>query len=222
MGYYIGCQATNSRGGYQNGTLGYVTCRHSPRTSCHRIELIPGKRFIDRDRYTKRSTVKSPIFRDSSASSASDADDQITDAVIDTIEGSNDKVIEIRPVKRSSVSKRVPALLLIGSAVGALFWWRKSETPSETVQSVASKTAQRTKQVTERAAEALEGGGETVAEEVEEGSQKASEQVEQIGEEVAETTEAAGEKVSKRADETSYSTGSYAEMTEDTSGSSDR
>lgn len=164
-----------------------------------KIGAILAKSFTYADANIKRTTIKNPISRDSSSSSVSDADNQITGAVIDAIE-SNNKIVEIRPAKRPSVLGRVAPLLLVGSAVGTLLWWRKSGKPSKTIQSVANKTAERTKEVTEQAAEAVEEGGETVSEEVARESRKASDEVEQMGEDVAESAEEAGDEVSKRAD----------------------
>ncbi len=169
----------------------------------------------------KRVTMKRLSFRDSSGSSASDDDEQITEAIVDAIEGSNDKVVEIRPVSNSSGWRRIPGLLLLAGAVGGLLWWRKSQTSSEFVQDAAEKTAERTQEVTEQAAETVQSSGEAIADQVETESKKAGDHVEQLGSDAAEKTEAAGEEVSKRTTTNGDSDTTYAEKTDESSDSSE-
>lgn len=150
--------------------------------------------------------MKRPTLTNVSRSSKSDADEQISEAVIEAIK-SSDKTIEIRPTnRRRSTGARVRRLLLfLGAAIGISYWLQKSQRSTDAIENATSKTADRTKQMTEQAAQTIKGGGETVAERVEEGSQKAGEKVEETGEEAAEKTERTGEKVSKKADESDTS-----------------
>lgn len=136
-------------------------------------------------------------------SSKSNADEQLSEAVIDAIK-SGDKTIEIRPTSRDrSKGLRVRRLLLfLGVAIGVSYWLQKSQRSTDVLENATSKTADRTKQMTKQAAQTIKGGGETVAERVDEESQKAGEKVETVGEKAAEKTERTGEGVSEKADET--------------------
>lgn len=151
--------------------------------------------------------MKRPTLTDLSTSSKTDMDDQITEAVIDAIR-SNEKTIEIRPATQSSGPGLLRLLLFVGIAIGISYWLRKSQNPTDAIQSVTSKTADRTKRVTERAAETIQGSGETVAQRVEEGSEMAGEKVEETGERTAAKAEQTGEKVVEKADESDSSSSS--------------
>ncbi|WP_226041982.1 hypothetical protein [Natrinema sp. DC36] len=145
--------------------------------------------------------MKRSLLSGSLGSSETDIDEQVQEAVVDTIRESNDKTVEIKPANESSGRKMLPLLVLIGGAFAAGYWLRKSQKATQKLQSVASETADRTKQMTEQAADTIQEGGETMADRVEEGSQKAGEQVQQTGESAAEKTEQAGEKAAEKADE---------------------
>jgi hypothetical protein len=141
------------------------------------------------------------MFSGSSRVSKSDMDEEVQEAVIDTIKESNDKTVEIKPANKSNSRGIFSLLLLIGGAFVAGYWFKKSQKSTEKIQSIASKTADQTKQVSEQAAETIQEGGETMADTVEERSQKASEQVQQTAESAAEKTEQAGEMAAEKADE---------------------
>lgn len=167
--------------------------------------------------------LKRPTLSRSSESSQTEPDEQIEEAVTDAIRTSNDKVVEIRPANESKGRGRRLLMLLAGGALAVGYWLRRSENPTKTIQSAASKTATRTEEASTRAAETIQTGGgtmaarveekseeagervqeggETMADRVEEGSQKAGEQVEQTGESAAEKTEQAGEQAGEKADE---------------------
>lgn len=134
-------------------------------------------------------------------------DKQIQDAVTKAITESNDKTVEIRPAKKSKRRRKFPLMLLFGGALALIYWLRKSQKPTEKLESAASKTADQTKNVTERAAETIQEAGETLAEEIEEGSQKVSEQLQQKGENTAEKTEEAGETMAEDIKEESQKAG---------------
>lgn len=144
--------------------------------------------------------MKRSMLRGSAGSSETDMDEQIQETVVDAITESNDKTVEIKPANKSSGRKILSLLVLIGGAFVAGYWFRKSQKPTQKLQSVASETADRTKQMTEQAADTIQEGGETMADRVEEGAQKAGEQVQQTGESAAEKTEQAGEKAAEKAD----------------------
>lgn len=175
--------------------------------------------------------MKRPLLGDSSGSSAPSAGDQVTKTVIDAIEGSDDKVIEIRPAKRSSGWRRGVVLLLIGGVVGALLWRLIAQDSDDIVQEVANKTSELTEQLADQAAETVRGGGENIADQVdgesqkiadqfEEESQKAGDQIEQVGEDTAGIAEDAGEKLSGKAGGSSGSDETYAENVEKSDSSS--
>lgn len=128
-------------------------------------------------------------------------DEQIQEAVTDAITESNDKTVEIKPANDSSGGGMLSRLLLLAGAFAAGYWLRKSQKPTEKLESAMSETADRTKQMTEQAAETIQEGGETMAESVEQKSEKAGQKVEQTAETAAETTEQAGETAAEKAQE---------------------
>lgn len=156
--------------------------------------------------------MKIPMLGGTSESSQRSESDRFEEAVIEAIQESNDKTVEIRPANNSKGGGISRVLLFVGAAIGLGYWMRKSQKPNEMLQSAKSKTAGRTEEMTEQAAdrteemseqaaETIQEGGETVAERVEEGSQEAGEQIQQTGEEAAEATEEAGEEAAEKADE---------------------
>jgi hypothetical protein len=152
--------------------------------------------------------MKIPLLLGSATSSKRSESDRVEEAVIEEIRESDDKIIEIRPANESKGGGLSRALLFVGAAVGLSYWLRKSQKPTELLQSAKSEAvgrteeaADRTETMSEQAAQTIQEGGETVAERVEEGSQEAGEHVEQVGEEAAEATERAGEEAAESADE---------------------
>ena len=166
--------------------------------------------------------MKQPLPIKSSESSETGIEKQIVEAVTDAIRKSDDKIVEIRPANGSSGRGRFPLLLLIGGAIAVGYWLRKSENPTEKLRSAASGTADRTKQMTEQAAETIQENGETVSERVEEKSQEVGERVQQtgetVGERVEEGSQRAGEEVQQTgenaAERTEQASESAAETTE--------
>ncbi|WP_178915143.1 hypothetical protein [Natronomonas gomsonensis] len=122
-------------------------------------------------------------------------DDQITEAIVDAL-SANDKVIEIRPARRSKGIGLKRLLLLGAGAVGFAYWVQNSQRPDDLIESVKEKTANRTHQ----AAEAIEEGSETASKRIEDGSERAGEAVQEAGEKAAERTEDAGEKAAEGTD----------------------
>jgi len=141
-----------------------------------------------------------------------DLDERVTEAIADAVQ-SNDKTVEIRPTDRSSGRGLSRLLLLVGSALGVVYWLRSRGDPENVIENATRQTADRTKRVSEQAAETIQGrgetvaetiqrGSETVAERVEEGSETAGRAVEEKGERAAETAEEAGETAAEAAEET--------------------
>ena len=138
----------------------------------------------------KRSSLKDRFEEDESS-----VDNQITNAIVEAL-SANDKVIEIRPAKRSK-GMEIKRLLLLGAgAIGFAYWVRNSQKPDDLIGSVKEKTADRTHQ----AAETIEDGSEAASERIEEGSERAGEAVQEAGKQVAEQTEEAGEKAADETD----------------------
>jgi len=142
--------------------------------------------------------MKSQLLEDKFGDDESSTNDQMTEAISDAL-SRNDKVIEIRPAKRSK-GMGLKSLLLAGvGAIGLAYWVRNSQKPDEILGSVKEEAANRTQQ----AAETIEEGSETASERMEVGSEKAGETVQEagqavqeVGEKAAERTEEAGEKAS--------------------------
>jgi hypothetical protein len=140
-------------------------------------------------------TMKRPTLKDQFGESESSVDDQITKAIVDAL-SANDKVLEIRPAKRSKGMGLKRLLLLGAGAIVFAYWVRHSRKPDDLIGSVKEKTANQTHQV----AETIEEGSETASERIEEGSERAGEAVQEAGETVAERTEEAGEKAAEETD----------------------
>lgn len=139
--------------------------------------------------------MKTPSIKNRFGDDESSTDDQATKAIADAL-SSNDKVIEIRPAKRSR-GMGLRRLLLLGvGAVGLAYWVQNSQRPDDLIEGVKEKTADRTHQ----AAETIEEGSETASERIEEGSERAGEAVQETGKKVAEQTEEAGEKAADDTD----------------------
>jgi len=125
--------------------------------------------------------MKRPTLTNLSGTSGSDQGDRITTAMMDAIE-SNDKTIEIKPTDRSGGRGVSRLLLLVVGAVGIAYWLRASQRPNDLIENARRKTADRTAEATEQAAQTIEGGSETVAERVEEAGETAAERAEEAGE----------------------------------------
>lgn len=139
--------------------------------------------------------MKSFSLKDQIEEDESSADDQMTKAIVDAL-SANDRVIEIRPAKRTG-GLGLKGLLLLGvGAIGFAYWVRNSQRPDDFIEGIKEKTADQTHQ----AAETIEDGSEAVSEQIEEGSERASEAVEEGGKKAAEQTEEAGEKVADETD----------------------
>lgn len=138
--------------------------------------------------------MKAPSLKSTFGDDTSSTDDQITEAIVDAL-STNDKVIEIRPEKRSRGIGLKGLLLLGAGAVGLAYWAQKSQKPDELIESVKQKTGTHTHE----AAETIEEGSEAASKRIEDGSERAGEAVQEAGEKAADRTEEAGEKV---ADET--------------------
>jgi hypothetical protein len=141
------------------------------------------------------NTMKRPSLKNRLGEDESSADDQMTNGIVEAL-SANDKVIEIRPAKRSRRMGPKRLLLLGAAAIGLAYWVRKSQKPDDLLGSVKEKTANRTN----RAGETIEEGSETASERIEEGSERAGEAVQEVGEKIAERTEDAGEKASDETD----------------------
>jgi len=141
--------------------------------------------------------MKGSSLRDQFGTGESNTDDQITNALADAL-SANDKVIEIRPAKRSGGMGLRRLLLLGAAAVGLAYWTQNSQKPNELVGSVKERTASRTHQ----AAETIEERSELASERIEAGSERAGQTVQEVGEKVAEQTEEAGEKAADETDST--------------------
>lgn len=132
-------------------------------------------------------------------------DRQLREKVSDAVRKSNDTTVESKSANESRGGRIFRLMLFIGSALTVVYLLRKSQKPTDELQSVASETDDRTKHVTEQTAETIEESGETMSERVEEESQKAGEKVQETGETAAEKTEQAGEMAAEKADESSSS-----------------
>jgi cytoskeletal protein RodZ len=139
----------------------------------------------------KRSSLKDKIGEDEPS-----IDDQMKKAIADAFSG-NDKVIEIRPARRSK-GIGLKRLLLIGAvAIGLAYWVRKSQRPNDLIESAKGKTSDQIHQ----AAETIDEGSEAASERIEAGSERAGEAVQEVGEEAAEQTEEAGEEAAEWTEE---------------------
>ena len=137
--------------------------------------------------------MKRPSLKDQFGEDESSVDDQMTEAIVEAL-SANDKVIEIRPAKRST-GMRLKKLLLLGAvAIGFAYWVQTSQKPDDLIESVKEKTADQIHQ----AAETIEEGSETASERIEAGSERAGEAVQEAGEAVQE----AGEKAAEQTEET--------------------
>ncbi|WP_418283748.1 hypothetical protein [Halorubrum sp. DTA46] len=147
--------------------------------------------------------MKRSSLRDQFGEGKSSIDDQITEALVEAL-SANDKVIEIRPAKRSK-GRGLKGLLLLGAAAIAFAYWvQNAQKSDDFIESVKEGTADRVHQ----AAETIEEGSETASERIEAGSERASEAVQgagdavqEAGEKAAERTEEAGEKAAERTEE---------------------
>ncbi|WP_123624328.1 hypothetical protein [Halorubrum sp. CSM-61] len=159
------------------------------RTRYHSITM---KRSLKDQLMRKRSELEDRLEEDES-----EEGDPVTEAIADAL-SSNDRIIEIRPAKRSG-GMRLKKLLLLGAgALGFAYWSRNSKKPDEVVRGVKDMTANRIHQ----AAESIEAGSEAASERIEEGSERASEAVQEAGEKAADRAEEAGGKASDKAEET--------------------
>ncbi len=140
--------------------------------------------------------MKRPSLKDQLGEGKSRIDDQMTEAIADAL-SSNDKVIEIRPAKRSKGMGLKRLLLLGAGAIALAYWAQNSRKPGDLIESVKEKTGNRIHQ----AAETIEEGSETASERIEAGSERAGEAVQEAGEKAAEQTEEAGEKAAERTEE---------------------
>ena len=161
-----------------------------------RITVPGGAAILERDQAQQHpSTMKRPKLKDRLGEDESSNTDQVTEAIVEAL-SANDKVIEIRPAKRSK-GMGLKRLLLVGAgAIGVAYWIRKSQKPDDLIGSVKEKSASRTHQ----AAETIEEGSETASERIEAGSERAGEAVQEAGEKAAERTEEAGEKAADETD----------------------
>lgn len=140
--------------------------------------------------------MKRPSLKDQFGEDESSVDDQMTEAIVEAL-SANDKVIEIRPAKRST-GMRLKKLLLLGAvAIGFAYWVQTSQKPDDLIESVKEKTADQIHQ----AAETIEEGSETASERIEAGSERAGEAVQEAGEKAADQTEETGEKAAEQTEE---------------------
>jgi len=130
-----------------------------------RIAVLGDAAVLERNRTQQHPiTMKGPSLKDRFEVGESSVDDSITEAVVDAL-SANDKVVEIRPAKRSKGMGLKGLLLLGAAAIGFAYWARNSQKPDDLIESVKEKTADRTHQ----AAETIEEGSETASERIEEG-----------------------------------------------------
>jgi NADH dehydrogenase/NADH:ubiquinone oxidoreductase subunit G len=147
--------------------------------------------------------MKRPSLKDRFGEDESSIDDEMTEAIADAL-SADDKVVEIRPAKRSNGMGLKRRLLMVAGVIGLAYWFRNSQKPDELIGSVKEKTADRTHQ----AAASIEAGSETASERIEAGSEQIGETVQEAGEAV----EGAGEKAAARTEEAGEGA---AERTED-------
>lgn len=140
--------------------------------------------------------MKRPSLKDQFGEKKSSVDDQMTEAIADAL-SSNDKVIEIRPTKRSKGMGLKRLLLLGAGVIGFAYWVQNSQKPDDLIKGVKEKTANRIHQT----AETIEEGSEAASERIEAGTERAGEAVQEAGEKVAERTEKTGEKAAERTEE---------------------
>ncbi|WP_224449088.1 hypothetical protein [Haloprofundus salilacus] len=138
-------------------------------------------------------------------------DEEIQQAVVDVIKGSNNKTVEIRPADESKGFATIPRMLLIGGALAVGYWMAKSKNATKDLKSMMSKTADRTEKMSKRTAETIKKSGETAAERVEKESQRTGEQVQKMGEKAAEKTQKASEQAAEKTEKAGEKT---AEKTE--------
>jgi hypothetical protein len=141
--------------------------------------------------------MKRPSFKHQFGEDESSTDDQMKEAIVDALSG-DDKVIEIRPARRSK-GMGLKRLLLVGAgAIGLAYWVRNSQRPDDLIESTKEKTSDRIHQ----AAETIEEGSESASERIEAGSERAGEAVQEAGGKAAERTKEAGEEAPERTEET--------------------
>lgn len=165
--------------------------------------------------------MKPSSLTDQFAKGKSDRDDQLAEVIAEAL-SANDKVIEIRPAKRSK-GMGLKGLLLLGAAVIVFAYWvQSSQKPTDFIEGVKEKTAdqihhaaeaieegseaasERIEAGSDRAGEMVQGAGDAVQEAgdaVQEAGEEAAEQTKEAGKEAAEQTEEAGEEAAERADE---------------------
>lgn len=156
-----------------------------------RYHSITMKRSLKGQLMRKRSALEDHLEEDDSSEG-----DPVTEAIADAL-SSNDRIIEIRPAKRSRGMKLKKLLLVGAGAIGLAYWSRNSQKPDEVVRGVKDMTANRIHQ----AAESIEAGSEAASERIEEGSDRASEAVQEAGEKAAGRAEEASGKASDKAEE---------------------
>lgn len=167
----------------------------------------PSRAFNGNNRFASGTAtfacfMKRPTLSTSSKSSKSSMNEEVQQAVADVIKESDDKTVEIKPANQSKgISRTFLMALLIGGAIAVGYWLKKSEKPSEKLQETVSKTADRTKKMTEQTADNVQQSGETLADRVEEESEKAGEKVQKAGEKTAEKTEKVSEKAAEKTEE---------------------
>ena len=127
-------------------------------------------------------------LKDQFGDDESGTDDQVTELILDAL-SANDKVIEIRPAKRSRKMGLRNLLLLGAGAIGLAALVQRSGKPAEIIEDIKEGTAD----MVHQAAEAIEEGGEAASDRIEEGSERAGEAFQDAGEKAAERTEDAGE-----------------------------
>ncbi|WP_435094929.1 hypothetical protein [Halorubrum sp. N11] len=140
--------------------------------------------------------MKRPSLKDQFGEDDSSVDDQKTKAIVDAL-SANDKVIEIRPAKRSKGMGLKGLLLLGAGAIALVYWVQNSQKSNEVIEGAKEKAASRIHQT----AEGIEEGSETASERIEEGSEQASEVVHETAEKASDKAEEAGEKASDTAEE---------------------
>lgn len=138
--------------------------------------------------------MKRPSLKKRSGSDSSSVDEKTAKTIVDAL-SADDKVVEIRPAKRSKGFGLKRFLVLGAAAMGVAYWVRNSQRPEELIESVKEKTGDQTHQ----AGETIEEKSESASKRIEEGSEWAGETVQEAGGTVAKRTEEAGEKA---ADET--------------------
>lgn len=136
--------------------------------------------------------MKRPSLSGRSSESTSSTNEQVSETIADAL-ASNDKVVEIRPAKRSGGMGMRRLILLGAGAVGVAYWAQKSRTPRELFNKARGKGGD--------AASSIERGSEAAAEGIEAGSDQAGEAVKGAGETAADQMEAAGESAAEKTED---------------------